>query len=79
VRAAFATRLAALARTATGTSSRVTRMLLLEEPPSIDIGEVTDKGSINQRAVLNHRTTLVAELYAEPCSARVIRIDGGGT
>jgi feruloyl-CoA synthase len=79
VRATFASRLAALARTATGTSSRVTRMLLLEEPPSIDIGEVTDKGSINQRAVLNHRTTLVAELYAEPCSARVIRIDGGGT
>jgi feruloyl-CoA synthase len=79
VRAAFATRLAALARTATGTSSRVTRMLLLEEPPSIDIGEVTDKGSINQRAVLNHRIALVAELYAEPCSARVIRIDGGGT
>jgi feruloyl-CoA synthase len=75
VRAEFARRLAKLAETATGTSTRVTRMLLLDEPPSIDIGEITDKGSINQRAVLGHRAALVAELYAEPCSARVIRIE----
>ena len=33
-------------------------------PPSIDLGEVTDKGSINQRAVLTHRAALVDALYA---------------
>jgi feruloyl-CoA synthase len=34
------------------------------EPPSIDRGEITDKGSINQRAVLSHRCALVEQLYA---------------
>jgi feruloyl-CoA synthase len=38
-------------------------MHLLREPPSIDKGEVTDKGSINQRAVLTHRAALVDALY----------------
>jgi feruloyl-CoA synthase len=47
-----------------GTSSRVTRAILLAEPPSLDIGEMTDKGSINQRAVLAHRSTLIEDLYA---------------
>ena len=55
-----------LARTATGSSSRVERALILEAPPSIDAGEITDKGSINQRAVLKHRAALVERLYAEP-------------
>jgi feruloyl-CoA synthase len=36
---------------------------VLAEPPSIDRGEVTDKGSINQRAVLQHRAALVEALY----------------
>jgi feruloyl-CoA synthase len=47
-----------------GTSSRVTRAILLAEPPSLDIGETTDKGSINQRAVLAHRSALIEDLYA---------------
>jgi feruloyl-CoA synthase len=38
-------------------------MVLLSEPPSIDKGEVTDKGSINQRAVLKHRGALVQALH----------------
>jgi feruloyl-CoA synthase len=42
----------------------VARALLLVEPPNIDRGEVTDKGSINQRAVLTHRDALVEHLYA---------------
>jgi feruloyl-CoA synthase len=50
---------------ASGTSGRITRAILLAEPPSLDIGETTDKGSINQRAVLAHRAHLVEELYAE--------------
>ena len=55
-----------------GTSARVGRAILLAEPPSLDVGEVTDKGSINQRAVLAHRAALVEELYADPPSANVI-------
>jgi feruloyl-CoA synthase len=49
----------------TGSATRVARALVLVEPPSIDRGEVTDKGSINQRAVLAHRAELVEELYAD--------------
>jgi feruloyl-CoA synthase len=53
-----------LAATATGSSSRVARALVLTEPPHIDKGEITDKGSINQRAVLKERAALVQALYA---------------
>lgn len=48
----------------TGSATRVARALVLVDPPSIDRGEVTDKGSINQRAVLTHREALVEHLYA---------------
>ena len=48
----------------TGSATRVARAVVLTEPPSIDRGEVTDKGSINQRAVLTHRAALVEALYA---------------
>jgi feruloyl-CoA synthase len=64
-------RLDTLAQAATGSSNHVARALLLEEAPSIDAHEVTDKGSINQRAVLTHRAALVEELYTEPYSPRV--------
>jgi len=47
------------ARTSTGSSNRVCRAILLGEPPSLDAGEMTDKGSINQRAVLEQRADLV--------------------
>jgi len=52
-----------LAETSTGSASRVARAVLLSEPPSIDKGEVTDKGSINQRAVLKHRDALVQAMH----------------
>jgi feruloyl-CoA synthase len=55
-----------LAREATGSSSRIARAMVMEQPPSIDASEVTDKGSINQRAVLKCRAALVEQLYAEP-------------
>jgi feruloyl-CoA synthase len=67
-------RLQAFASTSTGSSNRVTRAILLAEPPSIDSGEMTDKGSINQRAVLARRAGAVAELYARERSARVLVI-----
>jgi feruloyl-CoA synthase len=49
----------------TGSATRVARALVLAEPPGIDRGEVTDKGSINQRAVLTHRAAEVERLYAD--------------
>ncbi|APW37781.1 feruloyl-CoA synthase [Rhodoferax koreense] len=52
-----------LARASTGSASRVARALLMAEPPSAEKGEVTDKGSINQRAVLKHRAALVDALH----------------
>ena len=65
-------RLDAFARQATGSSNRVCRAMLLAEPPSLDVGEITDKGSLNQRMVLRHRAALVEELYADPPSPRVV-------
>jgi feruloyl-CoA synthase len=64
VRAAFQRLVDALSQQATGSSTRVARACLMIDPPSADHGEITDKGSINQRAVLNHRSELVAALYA---------------
>ena len=64
VREAFFERFAKFLGTSTGSSTRITRAALLDTPLSIDRGEVTDKGSINQRAVLEHRGALVEELYA---------------
>ncbi len=55
--------LTSMAKTSTGSATRVARAIILTEPPSIDRGEVTDKGSINQRAVLKHRAALVAALH----------------
>jgi len=66
VRARFQALLDAFAAAATGGARRVVRALLLAEPPSIDSHEMTDKGSINQRAVLANRAAQVAALYAEP-------------
>jgi feruloyl-CoA synthase len=76
VRRKFAAVLEALAATSPGSSTRVMRAVLMAEPPSMDKGEMTDKGSINQRAVLKNRAALVDELYAAPLSSRVIAIKG---
>ena len=67
-----------LARESTGSSTRIARAILLDSPPSIDLGEITDKGSINQRAVLKHRAALVEEIYAKPASPRAIAASGKG-
>ena len=52
-----------LAASSTGSANRIARLCLLSEPPTIDKGEITDKGSINQRAVLTHRADTVAALH----------------
>ncbi len=72
LRAALVEKLKLFQSKATGSSTRVSRMIVLDEHPSIDHGEVTDKGSINQRAALAHRAGLVQELYGESASGRVI-------
>ena len=54
-----------LALTATGSANRIARLHVMHEPPSIDKDEVTDKGSINQSAVLTHRHALVQALHLD--------------
>lgn len=53
-----------LAQTATGSATRIVRAVIALDPPSIDLGEITDKGSLNQRAVLKHRASLIEQLYS---------------
>jgi feruloyl-CoA synthase len=72
IRDAFRERFRQFLATSTGSSTRVTRAVLFDTPLSIDRGEVTDKGSINQRAVLEHRADLIEELYAAAPPAHVI-------
>jgi feruloyl-CoA synthase len=74
VRAAFAELLTKLAAESHGSSTRVMRAILMAEPPSMDKGEATDKGSINQRSVLKNRAALVEELYTGPLSDSVISV-----
>lgn len=77
IRGAFRERLAAFTAQATGSSTKVARAVLLDTPLSIDVGEVTDKGSVNQRAVLEHRAALVAAMYRTPAGSDVIVIGDG--
>jgi feruloyl-CoA synthase len=76
VRLKFANLLQSLAASSPGSSTRVMRAILMAEPASMDKGEMTDKGSINQRAVLKNRAALVDELYAAPLSSKAIAIAG---
>jgi len=72
IRQRFQELLDRMRREASGGSTRIVRALLLDTPPSIDAAEVTDKGSINQRAVLERRAMLVDELYRDAPSARTL-------
>jgi len=63
-----------LCRESAGISTSVARALLLDQPPSIDAEETTEKGSINQKAVLAHRASLVEALYAERPGTAVIEV-----
>jgi feruloyl-CoA synthase len=74
VRETFRRLLTELAAQSTGSSTFATRALLLDVPPSIDARELTDKGSLNQKAVLQNRGQWIDELYATPPSSRVIAV-----
>ena len=71
VRRRFRDLLAELARDTPGSSTSIARALLLEEVPSIDAQELTDKGTVNQKAVLARRATLVDEIYAAAGTATI--------
>ena len=73
IRERFHSLLQAMAAASTGSSNRIARAMLMEDPPSIDAHEITDKGSLNQGAILRNRATLVEELYSGR-SPRVIVI-----
>ena len=55
-------------------STRVARAIVLPEPPSIDAGEITDKGYINQRAVLTRRAAEVERLHGDGHDPEVVRL-----
>jgi feruloyl-CoA synthase len=74
IRQAFRERLVKFADSATGSSTRIARAVLLGTPLSIDRGEVTDKGSINQRAVLENRSALIEAIYSPAPPAQVITL-----
>jgi feruloyl-CoA synthase len=57
-----------------GSSRRIGRLIILTEPPSIDSGEITDKGYVNQRATLERRADLVASLFTPNVSPGVISL-----
>ena len=63
---------------ATGSASHIARAIVLAAPPSADAGEITDKGSINQRAVMTNRAKLVDDLYVEPPPPHVMTFKRGG-
>jgi feruloyl-CoA synthase len=75
IRAKMVPVLAELARASTGSSNRILRAIVLDEPLSIDAHEITDKGSINQKAVLTNRASLVEDLYSSSPSPRVIALE----
>ena len=74
VRGVFQERLDSFASASTGRSTRVERAILLGTPPSIEVQEITDKGSINQKAVLGNRAALVEDLYREPIPGHVLTL-----
>ena len=59
---------------ATGSSRRVGRFAILRSPPSIDAGEITDKGYVNQRAALTARADIVNALFADEPGEGVIDV-----
>jgi feruloyl-CoA synthase len=72
VRAVFRERLQSFAAASTGSTTRIERAILLDTPPSLEVQEITDKGSINQKAVLKNRAEFVDDLYRDPVPARVL-------
>ncbi|MDO6805357.1 hypothetical protein Q4595_23085, partial [Wenyingzhuangia sp. 1_MG-2023] len=71
-REVFGRLLTEMAASSTGSSNRIQRLVIEARPPQLDAHEITDKGSINQNAVLTNRADTVAELYAAEPAAHII-------
>ncbi len=74
VRNAFAEKLQAHAAQATGSSNKICSLILQSEPAQLDASEITDKGSLNQNAVVARRQNQVLDIYSADPSDRVITI-----
>ncbi len=74
LRATLTEKFAAFNKTQTGSSSRIKRVIVLTEPPSVDGHEITDKGYVNQRATMERRKPLVDKLFAATPDPEVIEI-----
>jgi feruloyl-CoA synthase len=70
-------KLAEFAEAHPGTSTAVRRATILDEPPAIDAQELTEKGSVNQKAVLRNRAAVVEQLFADELHGSVIEIGEG--
>jgi feruloyl-CoA synthase len=75
LQALIALHLEAFAASHPGTSTAVRRAVVLDQPPAIDAQELTDKGSVNQKAVLGHRAAIVQQLFADRPGAHIIHIN----
>ena len=58
-----------------GSSTKVCRVMFLDEPPSIDGHELSDKGTVNQAIALRRRASDVEYLYATEPGSSVIVLD----
>jgi feruloyl-CoA synthase len=70
--AALRAKLEAYAAIATGSATRIARAIPLPRPPALDLGEITEKGSLNQRALRSHHADLIAALYAAPTGPLIL-------
>ena len=73
LQSAIENRLRAMAKTASGSARRITRAIILAEPPSLKDSEMTDKGSLNVRKIITRRADLLERLYdnEDPALIRV--------
>jgi feruloyl-CoA synthase len=74
IRAFVQAKFAAYNKGQTGSSTRIRRVILMAEPPSVDGHEITDKGYVNQRATMERRKALVDKLFAAAPDSEVIEI-----
>ena len=66
-------RLSEMAKAASGSAKRISRAIILAEPPSLKDSEITDKGSLNPRKIMTRRSDLLERLYdnEDPALIRV--------
>jgi feruloyl-CoA synthase len=76
LRAALGDALERFAEASTGSSTRIERLVLLEDPPQLDAGEITDKGSLNVRTILARRASIVEDAHADEPPSHVVAARG---